>query len=127
MRALQMILGITVALLLLWGYISFYQGRELYSEPPPVLEDIPWSNNPAKPAHVATILFIKPCGEPQIAKNEDLIACFERMGLETGMGGAGMNWATFQSGTGLMPSVHRIEWTSKAGELPIQLDTYKES
>lgn len=126
MRLLQLALGIVVALGLAWAYITFYEGKAIYTTMPPVLDDIPWSENPKKPAHVATIHFLKPCGEPAIARNDDLISCFENLGMETGQTNEGIYWATFASGTGLMPSIHKMQWTSPTGELPMQVDTYKE-
>ncbi len=126
MRLLQIAIGVLITLGIAWAYISFYEEKAIYTAMPPVLDDIPWSENPKKPSHVATIHFLKPCGEPSIASNDDLIACFEKMGMETGQTNEGLYWATMSSGTGLMPRTHRIEWHSKAGQLPLQLDTYKE-
>lgn len=126
MRLLQVAIGIMIALGIAWAYIAFYEGKAVYTAMPPILDDIPWSENPKKPARVATIFFLKPCGEPAIASNDDLIACFDEMGMETGQTNEGLYWATFSSGTGLMPQIHHIEWHSQAGQLPMQLDTYKE-
>ena len=126
MRLLQLAIGMLVAIGLAWGYLTFYQGRALYTPMPPILDDIPWSENPKKPARVATIRFLKPCGEPQLADNATLVSCFTRLGMETGQADDGTWWATFSSGTGLMPSIHHIEWNSVTGELPMQVETYKE-
>ena len=127
MRLLQVGIGILLALGIAWAYIAFYEGKAIYTPMPPILDDIPWSENPDAPAHVATIHFLKPCGEPSIATNADLVSCFERLGMETGQTNEGLYWATFASGTGLMPRIHRIEWTSDLGQLPMQLDTYKDT
>lgn len=124
MRFLQILLGIGVAIGLMWLCVTQYMGRQLYATMPPMLQELPWSNDAKHPAHVPTALLLKPCGE--LRTNEDLLQCLRKGGLKTGTASDGSIFAMFESGVGFSPTVYRLTWTSPDGTLPMQIDAVRE-
>lgn len=122
MRALQVLAGIVCGIGLLWLAITQYLGRPVYAALPPILEELPWSEDPAEPARVATALLVKPC--KALATNTDLQVCLRTHGLQTGATGDEF-WAKFEAGNGFSPDVHRLTWKSSNNELPMQMDAVK--
>ncbi len=124
MRILQFLLGAVLAFGLVWLGVTQYMGRSIYSPMPAMLDDLPWSSELERPAHVPTALLVKTCG--QMTSNQDLVDCLERNGMKTGTAPNGSFWATYESGIGFSPTLHRMTWTSVDKALPTQVDATKE-
>lgn len=125
MRFLQILCGALATIGITWlGTVIFF-GRPIYAQLPVILTDIPWSEEASHPAHVPTALLQKPCDD-QLRTNDDLRSCLEKAGMKTGYEGEGGNWASFESGVGFSPKLHRLTWKSEKGELPRQVDAVRQ-
>jgi len=124
MRILQFLVGAVLALGLVWLGVTQYMGRSLYAPMPAMLRELPWSNELDHPAHVPTALLVKTCGDMRL--NQDLIDCLARNGMKTGTAADGSFWATYESGMGFSPTLHRMTWTSADKTLPMQVEATKE-
>lgn len=123
MRFLQFILGVSLALGLIYLGVTQYLGRDIYKPLPTMLADLPWSEELDQPAHVATQLLAKSC--PVLTSNNDLLACLKDNGFKTNLGSDNRYVATFESGIGFAPETYRLSWPNDNDAVPLQVDAVK--